>query len=131
MTQRLLTEDEQSELDTLNASVKEAIEKRRAWLDVKMVETSDLKVGDDIYNISKGIKVGVVTSLYRYWNNRNDLLDNNYRCSYEYRTSPNSIDNTSRQFDRFGTKDEALKNAEIAMTILKGNYDPHNYHPQV
>jgi hypothetical protein len=119
-TQRDLTDDEKNELKNLNDAVSAAIEARRDWLDVKMHECSRLKIGDDIYDIHKGIRLGTVARLYRYWSGRNDLLDKSVDCDCEYQTSSNCFDNTSRQTGiLFGTKEEAADYAERRASRLR------------
>lgn len=118
MSQRALTLPEQAELAALNDGVSEAIAKRKAWLDDKMAETSKLQVGDDIYNLRSGRKVGVVSELYRY--RTNDLYDTSHYCEYRYESSPNCFDNTSRQSgSSFGTKEDALRHAERHVERLR------------
>lgn len=120
-TQRLLTDSEQRELDTLNAAVSSAIVARRAWLDVKMVECSYLQVGDDIYDVTNGTRLGVVTKLGRFWRDSDEgVRDTSAHCYYEYQTSPNGFDNTSRQSGRlFGTRDDALRHAEMRIARMR------------
>lgn len=123
MSQRQLTEEERIELATLTDAVHAALRARTDWLDAKMVETSELQVGDDIYNLRTGRKVGVVAELYRYWRDRNDLLDDNVGCSYRYETGyvgSRCFDNTSRQYDSFGTREQALVRAEFTAARLRG-----------
>lgn len=120
MTQRALTEDEKAELSGLTEAITAAIEARRAWLDAKMAETSALQVGDDIYELVTGVKVGVVAGLYRYWQGRNDLLDDDHYCDYRYQTYGNCFDNTSRQSGRsFGTREQASRRADAAASRLR------------
>lgn len=122
--QRSLTADEKAELERLNQAVKDAIAQRRAWLDTKMFETSKLKVGDEIYDLDTGQRLGVVRSLYRYWRDRNDgVLDTDHSCDYTYahESSPMCTYNTSSQSGRrFGTKQEAIDAAQRALERLKG-----------
>jgi hypothetical protein len=119
--QRRLTDEEMDDLQVLNAAVKAAIKSRSAWLDAKMHECSRLQVGDDIYDVDKGIRLGVVTELYRFWRDRDDgIRDDTARCDYEYMTASGYRDNTSRQVDRgFGTKEDALAAAEARMQRLQ------------
>lgn len=120
-TQRSLTDEERAELNKLNAAVHRALEARRKWLDAKMVETSRLQVGDDIYDIGRGVKLGTVTRLYRVWRNREGgVRDNSHYCDYEYTTGALTRDNTSRQPElRFGTQDDAISEASRRLEALK------------
>jgi hypothetical protein len=118
-TQRPLTEDEKGELENLTAAVSAAIEARREWLDAKMHETSRLQVGDDIYDLDKGVRAGTISSLYRYWRDRDEgVRDTSAYCDYQYETSPRCFDNTSRQYRSFGTREDAIRHAEMRTTRL-------------
>jgi hypothetical protein len=98
LTQRTLTACEQDTLDALNAHVKLAMDARRKWLDAKMLECSALKPGDEIFDIRTGRRLGVVRKLYRYHCQHHEgAFDTSVHCDYEYETSPNCFDNTSRQ----------------------------------
>lgn len=119
-TQRPLTEDEKGELAGLTAAVSAAIEARRDWLDAKMHETSSLQVGDDIYDVRSGRRLGAVSKLYRYWRGRDDLLDKSACCDYEYRERGNCFGNTSSQTGlSFGTREEAARWAETRARLLR------------
>lgn len=113
-TQRRLTDDEQQELDELNAAVTAALTARRDWLDAKMHETSTLQVGDDIYDINAGMKLGTVSRLYRYQSDNYDgVYDTSVSCDYRYETHPRCFDNTSRQIGlSYGTRDDAVQHAD-------------------
>lgn len=114
---RPLTDEEQNELDALTAAITGAIEARRAWLDAKMQECSRLRVGDDIYDLDSGTKLGTVSELYRYWRDRNDLLDTSHYCDYRYGSN-----NTSSQPGRsFGTREDALARAEWRASALRSS----------
>lgn len=119
-TYRQLTEAEQGELDALNRAVTAAIRARREWLDKKMHECSALQVGDDIYDLNSSAKVGVVSKLYRYWRDRDEgMRDDTFSISYEYQTGSHSYDNTSRQYRRFGTREDPLAAAEYRASVLR------------
>jgi hypothetical protein len=122
-TRRRLTEAEEQERAALNEAVTAAIERRREWLDAKMVECSTLQVGDDIYNVETGQKLGVVAELYRYWRDRDDSIrDTSHYCDYQYETSPRCFDNTSRQIGlRYGTRQDAIDYAERRAAQLRRN----------
>lgn len=122
-TQRPLTEDEKGELADLNAAVSAAIETRRLWLDAKMHECSRLQVGDDIYDLDSGRRLGRVTELYRYWRDRDDgVRDTSVSCHYQYETSVRlCFDNTSRQVGlTCGTREDAARRAEMQVSLLRG-----------
>lgn len=122
ITQRRLTDDESAELQALNDAVTKAIAARCDWLDTKMDEVSSLHVGDDIYDLKSGRKLGKVVALYRYWSGRNDLLDNGVSCDYNYETAPNCYDNTSRQPGlSYGTRKDAAWYAEQRAAKLRGS----------
>ncbi|OHU55932.1 hypothetical protein BKG83_17305 [Mycobacteroides chelonae] len=119
-TQRPLNADEHSELEALNAAVQAAIDARREWLDAKMRETSKLQVGDDIYDVQTGEKIGVVSGLYRYHAGRDDLYDTYVECDYQYETRPGCFGNTSSQGGRmFGTREDAAAHAKSLVAQLE------------
>lgn len=120
VNQRALTLPEKAELAALNDGVSAAIAARAAWLDAMMAQTSDLQVGDDIYDLRSGAKVGVITALYRYHSGRNDLYDTSHCCHYRYQVHAGYQDNTSRQSGAsFGTKAQALARAESQADRLR------------
>jgi len=120
-TQRPLNADEESELEALNVAVQAAIDSRREWLDAKMRETSKLQVGDEIYDVATGEKLGVVSRLYRYHTGRNDLYDTHVECDYQYETRPGCFGNTSSQSGRvFGTREDAAARAKSLVAQLDG-----------
>lgn len=99
------------QLDALTAAVKEAVDKRTAWLDEHMVEVSKFKIGDGIYNIETGARLGTISAIKRHWAgdaNHDDSLG----VYHEYLIEGEShcYDNTSRQrgITRLGTLDEML-----------------------
>lgn len=121
-TQRSLTEEEQAELADLNAAVSAAIEARRAWLDAKMYEVSQLQPGDDIYDVYRGVRLGRIRELYRFQNNKHGgIYDTHLSCNYEYETHPGCFDNTSRQIGvTFGTQQDAIVYAERHLSAMRG-----------
>lgn len=123
MTQRPLTESEKSELADLNAGVVAAIQARRVWLDAKMYECSRLQIGDDIYDLDSGAKLGKVTELYRYSRDRDEgVRDTHAYCDYRYEMYRGCFDNTSRQGTLFfGTHDDAIAHAERRVSRLRGS----------
>lgn len=107
MNNRPLTESEKSELDILNKAVDDSVMRRKLWLDAKMLEVASLKVGDDIYNIATGQRLGVVSGIYRC-HEGDQRYDTGVSVNYQYCVGNNCHDNTSRQFIRVGTKDDAI-----------------------
>jgi hypothetical protein len=92
-------------LDELNASVDGAIQARTDWLDQKMAQYAKVQVGEEIYNIDTGQRLGVVSKHYRYQAGQNKLFDTRLSISYEYETSSGCFDNTSRQGIPVGGKE--------------------------
>lgn len=87
-----------------------------------MHECSRLQVGDGIYNLDTGRRLGTVSELYRYNTDRNDLLDTSVYCHYRYETRPRCFDNTSRQVGvSFGTREDAIREAEMRTSRLRGD----------
>ena len=119
MNQRLLTTEERSELDALNVAVADAVARRTAWLDAKMVEVARLKVGDALYDLETGRYLGVVSGIYRY--HAGDHRYDRY-CDVDYRfeTNPQCYDNTSRQPGlRVGSLAEFIEEQEARLARMK------------
>ena len=104
-----MNDKDKQELDGLNTAVDLATEERTKWLDDKMPEYADIAIGEDIYDISSGRRLGTVSRHYRY--HAGDLrFDTELSINYEYETSKNCFDNTSRQIVlNYGTKNQASK----------------------
>lgn len=87
------------ELKALNAEFFVAMEKRKAWMDAHMTDFARYQVGDEIFAMSNGARLGVVSKLYRYWgsDNRDPQYDTEMNIEYEYCTGNNCYDNTSRR----------------------------------
>ena len=97
-----LTQEEKVILQQLNENVKQSISIRRKWLDEKMVEHSEIQIGDTIYNFISGEILGVVSELYRFWRDRDEgVRDTSLDVDYSYKVSTVSnipyFDNTSSQ----------------------------------
>lgn len=121
MTRKWLDDADKAALKALNDEVEAAVAKRTAWLDLKMLEASSLKPGDDIYDLHSGYKLGVVTQIKRY-HRGNAQYDTSEDFYYEYEeTRPpplpgefprcRFLNNTSRDSStmRMGTRDEAAE----------------------
>jgi len=120
-----LKEIDEKELEKLNKEVTLTIKKRTAWLESKMVEYSELQVGDDIYNLSTGEKLGVVSKIYECWTKEKSLDDVNLMpfspdLEYEYEVPISKhVLNTLRQPRiSVGTKREAILWANDRSEVL-------------
>lgn len=104
-----ISPDDRAELKRLNAAVTDAADARRKWLDAKMTEYAPLKIGDEIWNVETGVRLGIVSRIYRYHggSSADFQYDTSLTWDYEYETSPKSFDNTSRQYIRVGTRADA------------------------
>lgn len=111
-------------LDLLNKKVSEVLKERTEFLDSLMKSTAKFKVGDDIYSLTTGKRVGTVSRVYRYFKERgNLLLDDSLRIDYEFETEPGSMcfSNTScTPSELFGTLDEAIAIANKLTSDLEG-----------
>jgi len=126
MKQKFLTTDDHTELDHLTAAVTRALADRREWLDVKMLECSDLQIGDDIYDLTSGEWLGVVTEVSRYHRDRDQgIRDTSIDHHFVYTKGDdprgdNTYYNTSGGFrGDFGTKEQALDRAERRAAALR------------
>lgn len=100
MYSKPLSESDSEELAALNCAVDEAIKARTDWLDSKMEQYAECKIGDtvlcrheysDIY-----LPIGKVSRFYRYWAGRNALHDTSLEIHVEFETRKNCFDNSSR-----------------------------------
>ena len=66
-------------------------------MDSKMEEYADMQVGEEIYNLVTGERLGVITKLYRYWDNKDVYKDEFFEIDYQYQVCESGYDNTSRQ----------------------------------
>lgn len=109
----------QAELDKLNAAVLAAVKARTEWMDAHMEAVSKAKVGDEVYDLESGQRVGVISRLYRYHGDGKDWrYDTEMSVEAEYCTHHNCYDNTSRQPFAIGTKQEARDRAEWRVKAL-------------
>ncbi len=117
-----------TELKRLNEAVQEAIRLRQVWMDAHMDDYAELHVGDDIYDLNSGRKLGVVTELYRpTWGSPGPRETESMRVYYKYKTGEHGgaifIDNTSRQMDLYaGTHEEAVTMQESRLRAVKAGY---------
>lgn len=110
---RNLTENEEKELRNITNKIEELLKERSSWLDNKMRELAKFEVGDEIYSLSTGVKLGYVTHMYRRTNNT--YTDNRLSAiGYEFKKSPNdcviyNTGNLQLGYKGYGTKEEVLK----------------------
>lgn len=112
---------ERAELDSLNAAVDAALRARRNWLDAKMAERSPLKVGDLLYELETGQRLGRIVTLYRIHRNAHEgVYDTSPSFDYIFEAaSSNCYDNTSRQpGSSFGSREEAILRMEQRLRAL-------------
>ena len=76
------------EVKRMTEAIEQAIAARTAYMDANMEKFCGLKVGEDIYDIVSGIRLGKVSRLYRYWSGRNPSHDTSMSVSVEYETYP-------------------------------------------
>lgn len=111
-----------AELEALNNAVTAAIDARRAWMDAHMADYAEYAVGDDLYDLKTGQRLGTITKLYRpTWGISNPVYQTSMEVAYEYRHSDNSpYDNTSRQmYLSFGDRAELLRRRESELARLQ------------
>ena len=109
-----VSQEDEEMLKSLNDAVDLACKARKKWLDDNMAKYSDLQIGDDVYDIQKGIKVGTVTAICR-WHSDDIRFDNSLSSYVEFEEfslfdSGNKcrvIGNTSSKHG-LGTKQHAL-----------------------
>ena len=118
-----MKKQDEVKLDALNKAVTDAIQERREWLDKKMAEYAEVKIGEDIYDLTNGVKLGPVSGYYRYWRDQHDgILDKSLSIEYKIETSPNCFDNTSRYGHILvGTKKSLIKRKERELQRLNSN----------
>lgn len=114
-----MREEDRLKLNELNRKVEDAIQERSDWLDSKMDEYAEIKVGEEIWDLVECKKLGVVAKLYRYFGDDRSK-DKHLSIDYEYQTGECCFDNTSRQpHIRVGTKEDAIRYHEEKIKMLK------------
>lgn len=97
-----------AELDKLNAEWQEITDRRKKWMDDHMGDFAKFKIGDEIFDMATGTRLGIISRLYRYWGepSRDPQYDHAMNINYEYCTGNNCFDNTSRRPIMIGTAKE-------------------------
>ena len=111
-----------AQLDHLNAEVQDAIDRRTKWLDMHMAQVCRLQIGDAIYDVNTGEKVGTVTEHYRYWASQRPDFDFSLEVDvkFEMEGMPNCFGNTSCEPRRiFGTWQDCVTAADMRAAILR------------
>jgi hypothetical protein len=84
------------ELDKLNAEWFEITLRRKRWMDKHMKDFAKYKISETIYSFPDGVRLGEITRLYRYYEDRDPQYDYSMDIHYEFRTNGTCHDNTSR-----------------------------------
>ncbi len=109
-----------NKLIEMNKNIANLIKARGEYLDSKMPIIAKFKIGEIIYDLDKGVALGTVRSYYRYWKDRNPLLDDLICIEYEYETSHRCFSNTSSSPGiRFGNYDDLIKDKTSELEFLK------------
>jgi len=96
-----------NELARLNNKVDEAIKAHTEFLDKHMHMTAAVPIGEDIYNVETGVRLGKVKEHYRFHTKNNPLYDTNLETHCTFLAPGGIIDNTSRDYKNYGTKEQA------------------------
>lgn len=112
-----MTKDDDDELARLNAAVDAALAARTAFLDSKMAQYAVAQVGEYVYDLSLGRKLGKVTRHYRYWTSQNVLYDRHLLIDYDFQADPDIpfVDNTSRQNVIVGSHAQYIQHLEATL----------------
>ena len=117
-----LSLSDRSELDHLNYEVEAALRRRREWLDERMGALSPLRVGDEIYDVDRGERLGIVTEIYRRFAARHHgIYDSDLVIEYEYLTDSGSLrhgDSPQVKGIALGPRAEAATRAARALERL-------------
>lgn len=105
-----------AELDALNEAVKQAIDARTQWMNDHMTHYAKWQVGEELFDLETGRRVGVVSRLYRFHGPqhdgdlrcRDDRFDTSMSVEYEVRERDNIFGNSSccHGMYRWGTREE-------------------------
>lgn len=76
-------ESDRIRLNELNDAIKSLVNERTKFLDECMEKYSEFKIGDDVYDIDTGLKVGVVKRISRH-HRGNAEYDTSFGCDIEF-----------------------------------------------
>lgn len=108
----MLDEEDTKQLKLLNDAVKAAIAARTKWLDEHMPKYAKYAIGEELFDLDTGLRLGTVDSYYRYWaEQRNPTYDTGLNIEYKLKVKDCIFDNTSRHAGRvnFGNRAELEK----------------------
>ena len=108
-----LTSEDEIVLRQLNDAVSSTVATRTQWMDSKMSQYSKLQVGEEIWDILNGVRLGIVTELYRY-HAGHPSFDTSMSIHVRYHVGGEVYDNTSRQQSlRWGSQEDALRELNL------------------
>lgn len=103
-----------AEMKRLNQAVDDAVAARTTWMDAHMADYARHRLGDVLYNLENGQRVGVVSSLYRFHAD-DQRFDRSMSVDYRIQVDDygTCFDSTSSQpLRRLGTVDELAADLE-------------------
>jgi hypothetical protein len=95
-----MTDEDAKQLALLNEAVTAALTARTTWLDDHMAKYADFDIGEDLYDLDTGKRLGTVCGYYRYQRGHNLLHDTHMNIDYELHVHDSIYDNTSRHAGR-------------------------------
>lgn len=105
-----MTKTEKEKLQKYIDDIEQAIKAKTEYLDSLMVKYASLKIGEELFDLTTGEKLGNVKRLYRFNGGLDYRYDYSCECNYEYVTKHGEIKNTSSQPRLiYGSKKEALE----------------------
>ena len=114
-----IPKDDKAVLDEMNIQIKDLIKKRTEFLDSKMEEHSDFKIGDDVYDESSGQKVGVGYAHKRHHRGSGGC-DTSFGCCVEILLPGRIISNTSASKNKYVTKEDLKNRLQAKLRSLNG-----------
>lgn len=103
----MLDEEDAEQLKLLNATIKDAIAARAEWLDERMPKYAKYAIGEELFDLDTGKRLGAVCEYYRYNANHNPLYDTHMGIEYKLLVRGNLYDNTSRYAGRISIGNKA------------------------
>mgnify|MGYP003333081605 CR=1 FL=1 len=91
-----MTKEDEQQLKLLNQAIDAAIKARTAWLDERMSKYAEFSIGEELYSLDTGKRLGTVTEYYRYQATHNVIYDSSMNIDYKLHVEGCFYDNTSR-----------------------------------